>query len=132
MKRLMMWVLLPVLAVVVIGSMTPVHAIPAFEAEYKKTYYKPDGSAEQKKLAAAIDKISETKDGKTTSCNVCHIAGQGKKMKNEYGQAVGKVVTKKDKDAADKIQAGLKTTEGEKSKSGKTFGDLIKAGELPQ
>ncbi len=40
MKRLMMWVVLPVLAVVLIGSMTPVHAIPAFEAEYKKTYYK--------------------------------------------------------------------------------------------
>src|SRR3982751_2987025 len=67
-------------------------------------------------------------------CNVCH-AGESKKMKNEYGKAVGKYLTKakyneikEDENAAKKyIQEGLQKAEGEKNAAGKSYGDLIKA-----
>src|SRR3954463_8370273 len=71
-------------------------------------------------------------------CNVCH-AGESKKMKNEYGKAVGKYLTKakyneiKEDEAAAKkyIIEGLQKAEGEKGGAGKSYGELIKAGKLP-
>src|SRR4051794_27488242 len=71
-------------------------------------------------------------------CNVCH-EGASKKMKNEYGKAVGKFLTKakyqeiKEDEAAAKkyIQEGLQKAEGEKSTAGKNYGELIKSGRLP-
>ena len=84
----------------------------------------------------------------TAKCNVCHIAGKGKKEKNAYGLAVGKFVTKAQitkikEDAGDNADAaaeatkkyileGLAKVEGEKAADGKTYGDAIKAGKLPQ
>jgi hypothetical protein len=75
---------------------------------------------------------------KEAKCNVCH-AGESKKMKNEYGKAVGKYLSKakfneiKEDEAAAKkyIQEGLQKAEGEKGASGKAYGDLLKAGKLP-
>lgn len=83
----------------------------------------------------------------TAKCNVCHV-GKSKKDKNDYGKAVGKFVTKagitKIKEEAgddlDKATAatkkyileGLEKAEGEKSTSGKTFGEIIKSGKLPE
>ncbi|QDU31522.1 hypothetical protein ETAA8_66810 [Anatilimnocola aggregata] len=74
----------------------------------------------------------------TAKCNVCH-EGTSKKMKNEYGKAVGKFLTKADFEAvkADAAAAkkyivdGLTKAEAEKSSGGMTFGELIKAGKLP-
>lgn len=84
----------------------------------------------------------------TAKCNVCHIPGKGKKEKNAYGMAVGKFVTKAEitkikEDAGDNADAAAETTkkyileglakvEGEKAADGKTYGDAIKAGKLPQ
>ena len=64
---------------------------------------------------------------------------QSKKMKNEYGKAVGKFLTKakyneikEDEAAAQKyILEGLQKAEGEKSAAGKSYGELLKAGKLP-
>ena len=69
-------------------------------------------------------------DGKLT-CAVCH-PDKDKKKRNNYGVAVaGKLAKKNESDEA-KIKEALTKAEGEKSKTeGKTFGDLIKAGELP-
>ena len=75
---------------------------------------------------------------KDAKCNVCH-AGDNKKMKNEYGKAVGKYLTKanylkiKEDDAAAKkyILEGLQKAESEKSSAGKSYGELLKAGKLP-
>lgn len=75
---------------------------------------------------------------KEAKCNVCH-AGDSKKMKNEYGKAVGKYLTKakynqikEDETAAKKyILEGLQKAEGEKGSAGKSYGDLLKAGKLP-
>lgn len=70
------------------------------------------------------------KNGKL-SCAVCHPT-KSKKERNNYGAALGKVIGKKNQSDEAKIKEALKKTEKEKSATeGKTFGDLIKAGELP-
>lgn len=64
-------------------------------------------------------------------CNVCHPE-KDKKKRNNFGLALSKALTKKNETDEDKIKEALTKTEGEKSATdGKTFGDLIKAGELP-
>lgn len=69
-------------------------------------------------------------DGKLT-CAVCH-PDKDKKIRNNYGAAVGKSLSKKNETDEAKIKEALTKAEGEKSATeGKTFGDLIKAGELP-
>lgn len=69
-------------------------------------------------------------DGKLT-CAVCHPDKDNKK-RNNYGVAFAGKLEKKNETDMDKIKEALTKTEGEKSKTeGKTFGDLIKAGELP-
>ncbi len=84
----------------------------------------------------------------TAKCNVCHIKGKGKKEKNAYGLSVAKFITKAQitkikEDAGDNLDAaaeatkkyileGLAKAEGEKAADGKTYGEAIKAGKLPQ
>ena len=101
------------------------------------------------KYSALKDVVVKTYGEESTAkCNVCHIAGKGKKEKNAYGQAVGKFVTKAEitkikEDAGDNADAaaeatkkyileGLAKVEGEKAADGKTYGDAIKAGKIPQ
>jgi hypothetical protein len=77
---------------------------------------------------------------KEQKCNVCHY-GKTKKNRNDFGQALNKTMSdevyKKLKAEEDKekltkkINEALKAAMKEKSKSGKTFGELIEAGELP-
>ena len=72
-------------------------------------------------------------DGKLT-CAVCHPStDNAKKLKrNNYGLALAGKLEKKNLTDEAKIKEALTKTEGEKSKTeGKTFGDLIKSGELP-
>ena len=69
-------------------------------------------------------------DGKLT-CAVCH-PDKDKKKRNNYGVAVAGKLPKKNETDEAKIKEALTQAEGEKSKTeGKTFGDLIKAVELP-
>ena len=66
---------------------------------------------------------------KEAKCNVCHDP-KDKKVRNEYGKAVNKNLTKTDfdmlKDNADglkkKVGEALKAAEADKHSSGKTFG----------
>lgn len=70
------------------------------------------------------------KNGKL-ACSVCHPTSK-KKDRNNYGAAFGKAVGKKNEKDAAKLKEALTKIEKEKSATeGKTFGDLIKAGELP-
>jgi hypothetical protein len=75
-------------------------------------------------------------------CNLCHIDGKPKKMRNEFGMAVSKFLKKDDfgegkkfdpkAEAGQKaIAAGLAKALEEKRADGKSFGDVIKAGKLP-
>jgi cytochrome c2 len=70
------------------------------------------------------------KNGKL-SCAVCHPT-KDKKERNNYGAALGKVIGKKNESDEAKIKEALVKVAKEKSATeGKTFGDLIEAGELP-
>jgi len=103
-------------------SMQSASALPPFNKEWMDKYN------EGKKNAA----FTEAK------CNICH-AGESKKMKNEYGKAVGKYLTKAkykaiqedESKAKQYILEGLQKAEGEKGSAGKSYGDLLKAGKLP-
>jgi len=65
-----------------------------------------------------------------TKCGACH--GSDKKVRNDYGKAVGEALGAPKVADAEKVKAALKTAEGQKSSvDGKTFGDLIKDGTLP-
>ena len=69
-------------------------------------------------------------DGKLT-CAVCH-PDKDKKIRNNFGKAFGGKLEKKNETDEAKIKEALTKAEGEKSATeGKTFGDLIKAGDLP-
>jgi LPS O-antigen subunit length determinant protein (WzzB/FepE family) len=66
------------------------------------------------------------------SCSVCHPDKDKKKVRNNYGAAVGAKLEKANLMDEAKIKEALTKAEAEKSATeGKTFGDLIKAGELP-
>lgn len=103
-------------------SVKPAMAIKDFFDEFKQKYVKPDGNADDKKFAEAVEKVK---------CNVCH-KGKSRKNRNAYGEALDKLLDKK-KDAKDKkkIQKALDTVADEKSPEGPTFGELIKEHKLP-
>lgn len=111
---------------VIVCSFQPAAALPPINKEWTGKYVEGNGNA---KFVEAVG---------TAKCNVCHV-GTSKKEKNEYGAAVAKFVTKakyneikEDPDAAKKyILEGLQKAEAEKSSAGKSFGEIIKSGELP-
>ena len=63
------------------------------------------------------------------TCNACH--GKSKKKRNEYADAMMKHLDGKNVKDNDKIVEALKATEPEGDVDGKTYGDILKAGELP-
>ena len=75
---------------------------------------------------------------KEANCNVCHY-GKTKKNRNDYGIALSKLLSeenykkmKKDPEELNKqIVDALKAVNKEKSVTGKTFGEMIDAGQLP-
>lgn len=69
---------------------------------------------------------------KKAKCGLCH-EGETKKVRNDYGKAVEKGVDgKKNEKDAEAIAAALKKAAEIKSEGGKTFGEMIAAGELPK
>ena len=71
-------------------------------------------------------------------CTICHDP-MAKKIRNDYGKAINKTLTKADFDMLKanevalktKVVAALQAAEGEKNKDGKSFGEIIKSGKLP-
>ena len=124
------WVGLTV-AVLLVARAPHAEAIPPFYKEFQAKYVKAESAEEKDKAFAALV-------NQTAKCNVCH-EGTSKKMHNAYGKAVKKYLTKADFDAIktdpDKskkyIIEGLEKSEAEKSASGKSYGELIKAGKAP-
>jgi hypothetical protein len=92
-------------------------------------------SARPKYKAAADEAYPELAKKKGTeekfTCALCHPA-KDKKIRNNYGAAFGAHLEKKNETDGDKLKEALKAAEKDKSATeGKTFGDLITAGELP-
>jgi hypothetical protein len=108
-------------ALVAGGFAREAFAIKQFADEFKAKYVK-DGTP----LAAAVE---------AAKCNVCH-AGKSKKERNAYGEALDKLLDKKnDKDNKEKIQKALDEVAAMSSDPSKpdapTFGKLIEEGKLP-
>ena len=115
---------------------TPALAIPPFMKEFQAKYLKPDSADEKDKEFAKL--VSET-----TKCNVCHVQGQEKKVRNAYGTEVGMLLKKDNfkaerlKDEADKataeIIAALDAVAAKKSgdENSPTYGQLIAEHKLP-
>jgi cytochrome c2 len=96
-------------------------AIKQFFDEFKEVYAK-EGSP----LAAEVE---------TAKCNVCH-KGKSKKDRNAYGEALAKLLDKKeDKANKEKIRQALETVAQESSDpatpDAPTFGALLAEGKLP-
>ena len=126
--RLAMYALALVAAAVVMTSVTvePAAARPPYNKEFQAKYLKKDSTdPAEMALAAAIEKVK---------CNVCH-KGKDKKMRNDYGQALSKLLTKADAMNVEKIKASLDKVAEEHSKpdddKSPTFGQLLKEGKLP-
>jgi mono/diheme cytochrome c family protein len=94
----------------------------AFKAEFDAMYVTP---AAAPGFAKAVE---------AANCNICH-AGDKKKDRNAYGQALAKLLSKDDVKNVPKIKASLESVEKEPSDpanpASQTFGELIKAGKLP-
>jgi len=75
-------------------------------------------------------KYEKVKENNKIDCGVCHPK-MDKKVRNNYGEALGKVIAKNEKDK-EKIREAMGKVEKEKSATeGKTFGDLLGEGKLP-
>jgi hypothetical protein len=109
------------LAITLGASAREAFAIKQFSDEFKEVYV-TEGSP----LAAAVE---------TAKCNVCH-KGSSKKDRNVYGEALAKLLDKKeDKDNKEKIRQALEAVAKESSDpanpAAPTFGALLAEGKLP-
>lgn len=90
------------------------------------------------RLEAAVKGTKAADAIKEQKCNACHF-GKEKKNRNAFGEAMSKHLSKEefmalkaDKEKlAKKIDEAIQATLKDKSPNGKTFGELIEAGELP-
>lgn len=90
-----------------------------------------EAESKDKKIEPAVKELK---------CNFCHVDKKPKKIRNTYGKALEKVGVseakykelKEDKEKlADYIKQAMEAAAAETSPSGKTFGELIEAGEAP-
>lgn len=108
-------------AIAVASHAREAFAIKQFADQFKDMYVK-----EGTPLAAEVE---------TAKCNVCH-KGKSKKDRNAYGEALAKLLDKKeDKENVEKIREALTAVAKESSDPAKadapTFGALIEEGKLP-
>ncbi|GAB4141930.1 MAG: hypothetical protein Kow0040_30810 [Thermogutta sp.] len=108
-------------------GMNAAWAVIQFRNEFVARYVKKDSKEPKDQAFAQL--VEEAK------CNICH-EGTDRKKRNAYGDALDRLLDRT-KDARDKakIQAALAEVESEKvdpkDPKSPTFGDRIKAGELP-
>ncbi|MEI8374974.1 MAG: hypothetical protein WCJ35_19290 [Planctomycetota bacterium] len=106
---------------------TPAVAVKEFKDAFRAKYVNPDSNAANDvALANAFSKAS---------CGVCHAGGEDKKIRNDYGKQLAKLLSKEDKKNVAKIQAALDAVAKLKSNpsdpASPTFGENIARGKLP-
>ena len=116
-------------AVFWVGGVTETQATSEFNKAWKAHYLEDPVSDEFKKTA------------RKAGCYVCHVKGEKKKVRNEYGEAVHEFLDKeeytKDYVKANKEQAteemieGIKKAGEKSSLDGKTFEEKLAEGVLP-
>ena len=99
--------LLALAALFTVGGPSDAEARPSYKKAFEKTY-----------------EINEK-----VTCNACH--GKSKKMRNDYADAMMAHLDGKNVKDEDKIIEALKATEADGDVDGKTYGEILKAGELP-
>jgi hypothetical protein len=120
--------------------MTPrAEAIAPFKKAFQKKYVDPSDNEDFKSAF------------KKASCNTCHVKGEKKDVRNEYGDALAKLIegdaNQRIKDAGKEggsegrkketekvvkeLEKAFEEVAKQKSKSGESFGDMIKSGKLP-
>jgi hypothetical protein len=78
-------------------------------------------------LKAFTDSYPNVTGAATAKCNVCHVNGQEKKVRNDYGKAVGGALGMPNVKDEAVVKAALKKAE----EGNKEFGEKLKAGKLP-
>lgn len=125
-------------SVAVLAFSSNVQALPPFKKAFSEKYVKTSDNADFQAAA------------KKASCNACHVKGEKKNVQNNYGTALNKLIEGDAKDriaAAGKngadakkaetakimkeLEAAFKKVEAMKSASGKTYGEILKSGNLP-
>jgi hypothetical protein len=120
-----------VIAAVCMSSATQTAlAIKPFDDAWREYYLKETKDEDLKKLAGEA------------KCNICHVQGEKKTVRNPYGEALDKLLDKKDYDAKrlkaapekvkEELEAAFKKVEEEKGKGQeKTFKERMDAHLLP-
>ncbi len=106
---------------------SPAMAVKEFKDAFKAKYVKPDSTdANDVALAGAFDQAS---------CTVCHAPGDDRKIRNDYGKQLAKLLSKEDKKNRAKILAAMDVVAKLKSNpadpASPTFGEKIASGKLP-
>ena len=102
-------------------------AVQEFKDAFQAKYIKSDsGKANDVALAQAFERAN---------CAVCHAGGNNKRIRNDYGKELAKLVRKEDKMNKAKIEAALDAVAKLKSNptdpTSSTFGEKIASGKLP-
>jgi hypothetical protein len=108
-------------------------AILAFRKEFEEYYKVNEPQTDAQKALAERAKIAK--------CNICHVDGEEKKVRNAYGAELDKLLDKENfgatrrKDEPEKVQAeireALDKVAAEKGPTDETYGERIEAGQLP-
>jgi hypothetical protein len=106
---------------------SPAAAVKEFKDAFKAKYVKADSTAANDvALAAAFEEAS---------CTVCHAPGDNRKIRNDYGKELAKLLHKEEKKDTAKIKAAMDQVAKLKSKpmdpKSPTFGEKIAGGKLP-
>ena len=134
MKRVALVTLCGAVALCLVAG--PVSALPQFKKDFTDKYIEPAGDEAFKDVATKA------------SCNVCHVKGEGKEVRNAYGDELAKLIEGSAKDRlaaateagdgdaekekmAKELAEAFKKVETVKSPDGSTFGDRLKAHKLP-
>jgi hypothetical protein len=120
----------------------PASAIMPFWKQFEVRYIKKEPKTDEEKALAEAANEKNTNTGK---CWVCHVKGKSKKVRNNYGQELAKLLDRKkytaarlkrEKEACEKeIQEALSKVEklhsDAKDEASPLFGELIAAGKVP-
>jgi hypothetical protein len=123
-----------VLALATCSLVQEARAIPPFRDAFKTKYV---DNSNDPAFKAAFD---------TAKCNLCHVPHKDKKIRNDYGKALAKItggnVSRRLagappgggqvlKDILKTFDQALDKVADDKSSTGETYGERIKAGKLP-
>ena len=95
----------------------------------------PEAQARPKHLSIfskLYEKELDKETIKKSKCNVCHEQKEkSKKFRNAYGLELSKLLGKNEKDEKKVIEALQEAAKKQSCVEGKTYGDVIKEGDLP-